>query len=185
MFDKTVELVLAHLHDACGAYALAVGKAPTITREQLEAAVSSNSRGPSPTNMESPVSPVATDEEWLRLQQEVSDLRVQVEAQREHEQSLEEARSKQLRLLPKIPEVEGYEFGCMFRSCDRVGGDFYDFPQISESEWGIAIGDVGKRSTAELLDACILQHAKTWHLVLQNHPQPTSCALPTRAQVCC
>ena len=69
-------------------------------------------------------------------------MRERVETVRRRDLSMKEARSKQLRLLPAIPQLPGYEFGCVYRPCDDVGGDFYDFIKIDEGRIGLAIGDI-------------------------------------------
>ncbi len=83
------------------------------------------------------------DEDWIqRIDQEVAALKSQVEVSKELAKSLEDARSRQLRLLPRLPEVPGYEFGIVYKPCATVGGDFYDFIRVSDDELGIAIGDI-------------------------------------------
>jgi serine phosphatase RsbU (regulator of sigma subunit)/rubredoxin len=85
----------------------------------------------------------APPEDWLRrIDAEVAALKSHVELSLEMERSLEQARSRQLRLLPSVPEVEGFEFGVIYRPCSRVGGDFYDFVHVSDAELGVAVGDI-------------------------------------------
>jgi sigma-B regulation protein RsbU (phosphoserine phosphatase) len=55
---------------------------------------------------------------------------------------MKEARSKQLRLLPQTPQVPGYDFAFIYRPCDDVGGDFYDFVKVDDGKIGLAIGDI-------------------------------------------
>jgi sigma-B regulation protein RsbU (phosphoserine phosphatase) len=44
--------------------------------------------------------------------------------------------------LPALPQLPGYEFGCVYKPCDDVGGDFYDFVRVDEGRIGLAIGDI-------------------------------------------
>jgi sigma-B regulation protein RsbU (phosphoserine phosphatase) len=60
----------------------------------------------------------------------------------EIEQSMRTARRRQLHMLPRAPQVEGYEFRSLYVPCANVSGDFYDFIQVSDHEIGIALGDV-------------------------------------------
>jgi sigma-B regulation protein RsbU (phosphoserine phosphatase) len=60
----------------------------------------------------------------------------------ELEQSMRLARKRQLRMLPNMPQVNGYEFKSLYVPCADVSGDFYDFIKVSDYEIGIALGDV-------------------------------------------
>ncbi|MFQ5707539.1 MAG: PP2C family protein-serine/threonine phosphatase [bacterium] len=56
---------------------------------------------------------------------------------------LEIARTVQMSLLPKEnPLVEGYDVAGICIPALEVGGDYYDFFQLSSGKFGIAIGDV-------------------------------------------
>jgi serine phosphatase RsbU (regulator of sigma subunit) len=58
------------------------------------------------------------------------------------DRAFEEARRKQLRMLPEPPEIEGMECAVVYQPCDMVGGDFYDFVQLRGDRLGIVQGDV-------------------------------------------
>ena len=73
-----------------------------------------------------------------RLQRLANEIRQKSEM----EKSMKMARSRQLHMLPSMPNVEGYEFQSMYLPCANVSGDFYDFIRVSEHEIGIAMGDV-------------------------------------------
>ena len=66
---------------------------------------------------------------------------------------LKKAKQIQDNLLPKvIPKIEGYDIASYILPAKDVGGDYYDFIQISENELAICIGDVsGKGLPAALL----------------------------------
>lgn len=69
------------------------------------------------------------------------------------EKGLDNAQKCVMRFLPsKAPEVEGYEFGFVYKSCEKVGGDFFDFVPLDDDHLGILIGDVSGHG----LDAAIL-----------------------------
>ncbi|MGQ9591444.1 MAG: PP2C family protein-serine/threonine phosphatase, partial [Planctomycetota bacterium] len=69
------------------------------------------------------------------------------------EKGLDNAQKCVLRFLPsKAPEVQGYEFGFAYKSCEKVGGDFFDFVPLDDDHLGILIGDVSGHG----LDAAIL-----------------------------
>lgn len=79
-------------------------------------------------------------------------------AQRERmNRELEIAREVQERLFPQdLPQYPGIDYAGMCRPALGVGGDYYDFIQLSETEIGIAIGDVsGKGIPAALLMASL------------------------------
>ena len=59
----------------------------------------------------------------------------------EHE--LRVARSIQKRMQPtRLPTVSGYGFAAHSQMCHEVGGDYFDFYDLSEDRIGVAIGDV-------------------------------------------
>jgi serine phosphatase RsbU (regulator of sigma subunit) len=79
---------------------------------------------------------------------------------REHDKQkreLEIAREVQQRLFPqRCPAIAGLEYAGACRPAHEVGGDYYDFISLSDSELGIAIGDVsGKGISAALLMATL------------------------------
>jgi serine phosphatase RsbU (regulator of sigma subunit) len=71
------------------------------------------------------------------------------------ESELQTARKIQERLLPDVmPEVHGFEVAGTSIPSQQVGGDYFDFLDMGEGQWGIAIADVsGKGIPAALLMA--------------------------------
>jgi len=67
------------------------------------------------------------------------------------------AREVQQRLFPQVPPpVSGLDYAGACRPALGVGGDYYDFIRVSDTELGIAIGDVsGKGIAAALLMATL------------------------------
>jgi phosphoserine phosphatase RsbU/P len=47
-----------------------------------------------------------------------------------------------IKLLPKPPQAEGYEFFAHCEPVFEVGGDFWDFFPLPNGAWGLIIGDV-------------------------------------------
>jgi len=59
------------------------------------------------------------------------------------EQELKVAREVQLKLLPKaIPKIKGMEIDAFSLTANEVGGDYYDFVNITNDSLGVFIGDV-------------------------------------------
>jgi sigma-B regulation protein RsbU (phosphoserine phosphatase) len=56
--------------------------------------------------------------------------------------SLSVASKRQQMMLPKVPEVPGYEFAYTYRPAEHVSGDFYDIVDLSAGRYGLLIGDV-------------------------------------------
>ncbi len=73
------------------------------------------------------------------------------------DRELNSAREVQERLFPQTyPSVAGLDYAGACRPALGVGGDYYDFIRLSDTELGIAIGDVsGKGIAAALLMATL------------------------------
>lgn len=92
----------------------------------------------------------------------------EVAARAKQTRDIEIARDVQQRLFPQdYPPVPGLDYAGACRAALGVGGDYYDFIQLSKTELGIAIGDVsGKGIPASLLMASLrayLRGAQTIH----------------------
>lgn len=73
------------------------------------------------------------------------------------EKELELARSIQVNLLPKsYPKIPGVTFAAMSAPAHKVGGDYYDFFELSDGRTAIVLADVsGKGMPAAILTATI------------------------------
>ncbi|MCX7624739.1 MAG: SpoIIE family protein phosphatase [Candidatus Sumerlaeaceae bacterium] len=73
------------------------------------------------------------------------------------EKELELARSIQIALLPKkLPEAPGVSFSAMSVPARKVGGDYYDFFELSDGRIALVVADVsGKGMPAAILTATI------------------------------
>jgi len=83
-----------------------------------------------------------------RLEQEIRE--------REHvEQELRVARRIQQASLPKeVPTLEGWEIAPHYQPAREVGGDFYDFFELDDGQFGLVVGDAtGKGMPAALVMA--------------------------------
>jgi phosphoserine phosphatase RsbU/P len=83
--------------------------------------------------------------------------RMAVAPGRDITRELESAREVQQRLLPQeYPSFRGVDYAGVSRPALGVGGDYFDFIRLSETELGLAIGDVcGKGMPAALLMATL------------------------------
>jgi serine phosphatase RsbU (regulator of sigma subunit) len=62
------------------------------------------------------------------------------------EEELNVARNIQLSLLPKTcPTVPGWGFGAIYQAARVVGGDFYDFFELTPGQWGVVVADVADK----------------------------------------
>src|SRR5215212_6523389 len=93
-----------------------------------------------------------------RTEQLKSAMAKQQEAAQERErieQELRVARLIQHTLLPKsLPELEGHQIAVHYQPAREVGGDFYDFLDLSDGRLGLIVGDVsGKGVPAAIVMA--------------------------------
>jgi serine phosphatase RsbU (regulator of sigma subunit)/anti-sigma regulatory factor (Ser/Thr protein kinase)/transposase len=59
------------------------------------------------------------------------------------QKEMQVAQEIQQSLLPRrVPELEGYEIGALYRAAKEVGGDYYDFVQVDERTVGVVVADV-------------------------------------------
>jgi len=68
------------------------------------------------------------------------------------EEELNIAKDLQVSMLPlECPQIEGFEIAAFSESAREVGGDFYDFIEISDDQMGLVIGDVTGKSVSGAL----------------------------------
>ncbi len=104
------------------------------------------------------------------IQEEIAGLRSEVESGREVATSLEEARKMQLKMLPPVPRIPGCSFATLYRPCQKVGGDFYDFIPLSDARLGIAIGDVSGHGMEAALVMGMAKKALQIHARQRDNP---------------
>ena len=81
-----------------------------------------------------------------------------LEEQKKSEQELALAQETQESLLPRcLPQFENFHIHAFNSPTRYVGGDFYDFLQLSSGEWMGVLADVsGKGMSAALLSSMVL-----------------------------
>ena len=107
---------------------------------------------------------------YRQLTEQIQDLRSEVAGSKELERSLDEARKMQLQMLPQKPEIEGFEFVTIYRPCQKVGGDFYDFIRLSDRHLGVAIGDVSGHGMEAAIVMSMAKKALKIHAKLDTDP---------------
>jgi serine phosphatase RsbU (regulator of sigma subunit)/anti-sigma regulatory factor (Ser/Thr protein kinase) len=79
----------------------------------------------------------------LRVAQLVREQEAEVRTRERYEQEMRLARHIQQNLLPHTtPELAGWQLGAFYRSATEVGGDFYDFIELTDGRMAVVIGDV-------------------------------------------
>jgi sigma-B regulation protein RsbU (phosphoserine phosphatase) len=86
-------------------------------------------------------------------------------------QELSMASRVQASLLPFAePEVEGLEVSGANLSANEVGGDYYDYITVSESELGIAVGEVAGKGVPAAMVMSMIKGAFQSHLEARAMP---------------
>ena len=91
--------------------------------------------------------------------------------------SLTVARRRQQYMLPRLPEVPGYEFAFVYRPAEHVSGDFCDIIELGAGRYGILIGDV----TGHGMEAGIVMGAARKALQIYARSADTPCTALTWA----
>ncbi len=125
-------------------------------------------------NYDIPVTSDSNDELGL-LVKDVDKMRVAIKELTENlkeqerlKSEMELARKIQTVLLPKHPEIFGYEIAASMEPADEVGGDYYDAISVGGFDW-IVIGDVSGHGLTSGLVMMMVQTAI--HTVLVQNPQ--------------
>ena len=79
----------------------------------------------------------------LRVAQLVKEQQVEARQRERYKQEMQVAQLIQQNFLPKeLPDHEGWTLDAFYRSAREVGGDFYDFIELSDGRLGVVVGDV-------------------------------------------
>ncbi|HZU11340.1 MAG TPA: SpoIIE family protein phosphatase [Chloroflexota bacterium] len=79
----------------------------------------------------------------VRVAQLVRQQEAEAQERERIEHELQVARLIQHTLLPKtLPELSGWQLAAYYQPAREVGGDFYDFIELSDNRLGIVVGDV-------------------------------------------
>jgi phosphoserine phosphatase RsbU/P len=99
----------------------------------------------------------------LVLVEEVRQLNERLRAQ------FEEVARLQRALLPqRIPEIPGLEIATSYLTSEQAGGDYYDFFQIPDGNWGVLIADVSGHGAAAATVMAML------HTIIHGYTGPES-----------
>jgi sigma-B regulation protein RsbU (phosphoserine phosphatase) len=78
-----------------------------------------------------------------KLSRELETLQTRVSDMQEMEHSVDQAKKRQLHLLPIEPAPDEIaEIAVVYRPLQAVSGDFLDFYQLADNRFGVSIGDV-------------------------------------------
>jgi serine phosphatase RsbU (regulator of sigma subunit) len=89
------------------------------------------------------------------------------------DRSLEIARDVQKASIPQEPpSIPGLSCATFYKPAHSIGGDYYDFLQLEDGRWGIAIGDVSGKGIGAALVMASLQ-ASVRAQALQPHVDPS------------
>lgn len=91
---------------------------------------------------------------------------------------MQRAKAVQLGMLPEPPVIPGLDIHVHYQACEDIGGDFYDFINVSPNELGIVVADVSGHG----LDAALLMAAAKKSL--QIHARGRSSPRETLTTVC-
>ena len=106
-----------------------------------------------------------SEETLLEIRKKASE-----EAERSHHQTLEAAQIQQQKMLPKTPNIPGFEIDTLYLPAEFVSGDFYDFISLKNNKLGILIGDVSGHGVEAALVMGMAR--KVIHLHAKNHEDP-------------
>ena len=122
---------------------------------------------------------VAFDEVTHTIEGQRRALAEKLEAERRSAQELEIAKQVQARLFPQaLPSLKTLEFSGICLPARHVGGDYYDFVQLSHNRLGLVIGDIsGKGIAAALLMANLQAHIRGQCAVACEDPVRLLCAV--------
>ncbi|HVS34697.1 MAG TPA: SpoIIE family protein phosphatase [Gemmataceae bacterium] len=85
---------------------------------------------------------------------------------------LELAGKVQLAMLPRLPDIPGYDFYAYYKSAQEVGGDYYDFIPLPQQRLAVLLGDVaGKGVPAALVRVQFSVEARA---CLLTEPEPAA-----------
>ncbi len=73
-----------------------------------------------------------------RLKAVANNLKQEITVQR----SLSVAKKRQQYMLPRVPDVPGYEFAFVYHPAEHVSGDFLDIIDLGNNRYGMLVGDI-------------------------------------------
>ncbi|MBZ5555354.1 MAG: SpoIIE family protein phosphatase [Acidobacteriia bacterium] len=96
-----------------------------------------------------------------------------LESERRAAQELEIARQVQARFFPQtLPRIKALEYAGICIQARQVGGDYYDFLDLSQGRFGLVVGDIsGKGIAAALLMANLQANLRSQCATAWDNPQ--------------
>ena len=96
-----------------------------------------------------------TEELQRKVDEQVEELRREVQQRERIEQEMRVAHDIQLAFLPKqTPDLPGWQVATHYQPARAVGGDFYDFIDLPDRYQGIVVGDVSDKGVPAALVMC-------------------------------
>ncbi|MCD4656855.1 MAG: serine/threonine-protein phosphatase [Planctomycetes bacterium] len=66
--------------------------------------------------------------------------------------AMKKAKLYQQQMMPKAPkDLPNLEFGTLYKPAEQVSGDFYDFIELNQNRWAVAVGDSAGHGIAPAL----------------------------------
>ena len=96
----------------------------------------------------------------LKIKNAINARRLMLEARRQNEvmlRELEMAARYQQFLLPRSVAFQGLKVSYLFQPCQSVGGDYFDFLELSGGEFGLLVADVSGHGVAAAMTASIVK----------------------------
>lgn len=94
------------------------------------------------------------------------------------DRDLKLAEQVQKRFLPQsVPQVPGFEFFAHYEPAYEVGGDYYDFVQLSGNRFSVAVGDVSGKGVAAALMMAKFSGDTRYCIITENTPSAAASEL--------
>lgn len=91
------------------------------------------------------------------------------------ERDLKLAEQVQKRFLPQsLPTVAGFEFFAHYHPAYEVGGDYYDFVQLPQDRWAVALADVSGKGVSAALIMAKFSGDTRYCILTENAPGPAA-----------
>ncbi len=109
----------------------------------------------------------------LKIKNAINARRLMLETRRQNEvmlRELETAARYQQFLLPRSVAFPGLKVSYLFQPCQSVGGDYFDFLELSNGEFGLLMADVSGHGVAAAMTASIVKALLPGYLEQLNSP---------------
>jgi len=116
----------------------------------------------------------------LKITNAVATRRLMLQTRRQNEllnYELEMAARYQQFLLPRDVNIQGVKVAYQFEPCSGVGGDYFDFFELSRDEVGMVVADVSGHGVASAMTATIIKALIPRYLEIYKAPSAALLAL--------